>query len=103
MEWLASSFVGKPITIAAVAAVFFIGFLTLRASAFGVARRPRALLIAVAGWLGYAAWEWLVRVRTPDADIRVDLLVIWPALAILSAWAIFRALRSRAASTSGSR
>ena len=41
----------------------------------------------------YATWEWLVQVRTPEANIRVDLLVIWPVLAIRSAWALFRSLR----------
>lgn len=44
-------------------------------------------------WALYAAWEWLVQVRTPEAIIRVDLMVIWPALALLSAWALFRAFR----------
>ena len=93
MEWLASLFVGKPLNIAAVGAAFVVGFLGLRASVFGGSRHPRALLAAAAGWLLYAAWEWLVQARTPQANIRVDLLVIWPLLAILSAWAVFRSLR----------
>ena len=58
-----------------------------------MARHPRPLLTAALAWGLYAAWEWLVQVRTPEANIRVDLLVIWPALALLSAWALFRALR----------
>ena len=41
----------------------------------------------------YAAWEWLVQIKTPEANIRVDLMVIWPVLAFLSAWALFRAFR----------
>ena len=49
--------------------------------------------MAAGAWALYAAWEWLVQVRTPEANIRVDLLVIWPALALLSAWGLFRALR----------
>jgi uncharacterized membrane protein YqgA involved in biofilm formation len=91
--WLASWFVGKPLSIAAVALLFFVGFLALRASVFGAARNSRMLLLAAGGWLIYAAWEWLVQARTPEANIRVDLLVIWPVLAILSAWAVFRSLR----------
>ena len=51
------------------------------------------LLVAAGAWLAYAAWEWLVQARTPEANIRVDLLLIWPVLAILSMWAVFRALR----------
>jgi hypothetical protein len=30
---------------------------------------------------------------TPEANIRVDLLIIWPILAILSAWALYRVAR----------
>ncbi|MEZ5285379.1 MAG: hypothetical protein R2712_11355 [Vicinamibacterales bacterium] len=51
------------------------------------------LLWAACAWLLYAAWEWLIQVRTPEANIRVDLLVIWPVLAILTFWAVMRALR----------
>jgi len=93
MTWLASLFVGKPLNIAAVAVLFFVGFLVMRASGFGASRHPRGLLVAAAGWLLYAAWEWLVLARTPEANIRVDLLVIWPVIAILSAWSVFRSLR----------
>jgi hypothetical protein len=93
MAWLAGLFVGRPLNIAAVGAVLLVGFLVMRASAFGASRHPRMLLVGAAGWLLYAAWEWLVVTRTPEANIRVDLLVIWPALAILTLWALFRALR----------
>lgn len=59
-------------------------------------RRPAAaLLVAALGWLAYAGWEWLVQIQTPEADIRIDLLVIWPLLAILTFWAIFRVSFSR--------
>ena len=76
-----------------MAVVFLAGGLALRLTAFGAGRHPRWLLVAAGAWALYAAWEWLVQVRTPEANIRVDLLVIWPALALLSAWALFRALR----------
>jgi hypothetical protein len=93
MEFLASLFVGKPLNILAVAVVFLAGYLLLRFTALDLARHSRLLLIASAAWGFYAAWERLVQVRTPEANIRVDLLVIWPVLAILSAWALFRAFR----------
>jgi hypothetical protein len=32
-------------------------------------------------------------VRTPEADIRFDLLLIWPALLLLTLWSLWRALR----------
>ena len=93
MELLASLLVGKPQIILAVAILFLTGYLVLRFTALGIARHPRALFIAFTAWLLYAVWEWLVQIKTPEANIRVDLLVIWPALAILSAWALFRSTR----------
>ena len=93
MQFLASLFVGQPHNILAVAAAFLAAYLTLRFAAPRLARHPRPLLIAALAWGLYAAWEWLIQIKTPEADIRVDLLVLWPALAILSAWALFRALR----------
>jgi len=93
MEPLASLFVGKPLNILALAVLFLAGYLALRFTALGISRHPRSLLIATIAWGLYAAWEWLVQIRTPEANIRVDLLVIWPVLAILSAWMLFRAFR----------
>ena len=93
MEFLVSLFVWKPLNILAVAALFLAGHLALRFTTLGAGRHPRSLLVGAAAWALYAVWEWLVLVRTPEANIRVDLLVIWPALAILSAWALFRSLR----------
>lgn len=46
MELLASLFVGKPLNILAVAAVFLAGYLLLRFAAPGIARHPRSLLVA---------------------------------------------------------
>ena len=93
MEFLASLFVEKPQNILAVAFAFLAGYLALRLTALGITRHRRPLLIASTAWGLYAVWEWLVQVKTPEANIRVDLLVIWPVLAIISAWALFRTLR----------
>ena len=93
MQLLASMFVGKPQHILTVAVVFLVGFFVLRFTPIGNARHPRSLLIASTAWGLYAAWEWLVLIKTPEANIRVDLLVIFPVLAILSAWAFYRLFR----------
>ena len=93
MKFLASLFVGKPFNIFSAALIFFIGYLTLRCTVLGGGRHPGPLLAASIAWALYAAWEWLVLIRTPEANIRVDLLIIWPALAIFSAWAIYRSLK----------
>lgn len=93
MQFLASLFVGKPLNILAVAALFFAGCLALRFTALGVGRHLRSLVAAAVACVVYAAWEWLILFLTPEANIRVDLFVIWPVLAILSAWPLFRLIR----------
>lgn len=93
MEFLASLFVGKPQNILAVGGVFFVIYLVLRFTKLGIGFHPRSLLIPSVAWTIYAAWEWLVYIRTPEANIRVDLMVIWPVLAIVSASALFRTFR----------
>ena len=93
MEYLASMFVGKPQHILAFAVVFLAGYFLLRFTPIGNARHPRSLLIASTAWGLYAAWEWLVQTKTPEANIRVDLLVVFPVLVILSAWVLFRLFR----------
>jgi hypothetical protein len=93
MEFLASLFVGKPLNILAVAAFFFAAHVVLRSTTLGGGRHHKQILVAASAWGLYAAWEWVVQIRTPEANIRVDLLVIWPVMAILSAWALFRSLR----------
>lgn len=93
MEFIASLFVGKPLHILVVALVFIVGYLTLRFVFHCVKRRTHLLFIASIIWGAYAAWEWLVQIQTPEANIRVDLLLIWPVLAVVSAWALFRVFR----------
>lgn len=94
METLTSLLVGKPQNILVVAIVFLLGYLIPRFFAPGKRRRFGSLLIASVVWGMYAAWEWLVQAKTPEANIRVDLLVLWPSMAILSAWAPYRVVRS---------
>jgi hypothetical protein len=93
MDFLASLFVAKPFHILAVALLLMAvyGFLRFTASGEGKATTP--ILIAGMAWAIYAAWEWLVQVKTPEADIRVDLMLIWPVLALISLWAVYKFCR----------
>jgi hypothetical protein len=93
MQLLASLFVGKPLHILTVALFLLAAALAVRYSTWGAGRATGLLLIASGAWALYAAWEWLVIWRTPEADIRVDLLLLWPVLAILTAWAVISVLR----------
>ena len=86
MDWLSlffipiKPFVAHPERIIAVATSLLVMFGVL-----GWARGhwPRPLLWATGLWAAFAAWEWLVLTQTPDANIRVDLLLIYPVLLII--------------------
>lgn len=93
MEILSSFFVGKPLNILAVAILFLLVCLVYRFRNLGSQKSNNALLVAVVAWVLYAVWEYLVQFWTPDANIRVDLIVIWVVLVILSVWAIYKSVR----------
>ncbi len=93
METLSSLLLGKPFNILAVAALFGVGYLLMQRTDIGSGRHPRALLVVAGAWALYAAWEWLVQVRTPEANIRADLLVIWPVILVFTIWFAVRAFR----------
>lgn len=78
-RWL----VQQPLHIAGVGLALVLVWLLLRRLP-SRARRSTGLLVAAVGWLAYAGWEWWVWAATPEANIRVDLLVIWPVLASLT-------------------
>ena len=68
-----------PAIVAVVAGALF-------AAAWGFGRVPGSLAAAVA-WLLYAPYEYLVHARvlcSSECNIRVDLLLVWPALLALS-------------------
>lgn len=91
MDFLALLFVANPFNILVVTAAFLGAYFILQW--FDSIRQTRPLLIAAITWGLYAAWELLVQVMTPEANIRVDLLVIWPLLAMLSIWSLYRVFR----------
>ena len=93
MDTLSRFFVQQPLHILAVALVHFVLWAALRFGKIPVVRHPNALLLPALAWMAYAAWEWLVLVKTPEANIRVDLLIIWPLLVILTIWAMLRMFR----------
>lgn len=93
MEFFGSLFVGKPLNSVAVAAIFLAVYCARRFMTVGGHCHSRWPVAAAVAWAVYAAWEWLILIRTPEANIRVDLLLIYPLLAILSAFAIYRSFR----------
>ena len=93
MELLGLFLVGKPLNILVVSAVIMIIYLIIRINRPENIRLHRSFLVLTIAWCLYAAWEWLVLFHTPEANIRVDLLIIWPILAFLSILAFIQVLR----------
>jgi hypothetical protein len=83
-----SLFIAYPFLALAVAA----GFLALHAWA-----RHRLVLSAGLAWLAYGGYEFAMQQRwlcTGECNIRIDLLLLYPILALLSVAALVVALRS---------
>jgi hypothetical protein len=91
MDMFSGWFIRQPLHILGVTAALLIFAASSRWK-----RKARVvhLLIAALAWLLYAAWEWWVLTATPEANIRADVLLIWPLLIGLTFWAIWRALRN---------
>ena len=90
MEKLSLFLVNKPMHVLLVASVYFLLWLVLRVVKSSAVHHPNIILVPAIFTLLYAGWEWLVTVKTPEANIRVDLMLIWPLLAILTIWALVK-------------
>lgn len=83
-----SLLIGQPLPILLVAVLWGLGALAMPRS-----RWP--LIANTLSWLAFACWEFCVQAITPEANIRVDLLLIAPLLTGLGLWALVAVLRSR--------
>lgn len=101
IQWLAGRLVGQPAHILVVAAVLAAASALGRATVLRRAPKANVLFVPAALWLAYAGWEWLVVTQSPEANIRVDLMLIWPVLALVTAWALWRAGRGALAAARG--
>ncbi len=93
MEDLATFLVNQPEHVMLVASVYVLVWIVLRFLKIDVVHHPNAILVPTVFTLVYAGWEWWVTLKTPEADIRVDLLLIWPLQAILTLWALIQTFR----------
>ena len=87
-------FVGQPLVLLAIAALFFIGYFFTRSNPN---LRAKALLTPAVLWLLWAVWEWIILRNSPEADLRIDLLLIFPIVFIVSIVGIFMLFRRRKA------
>ena len=68
MSW----FVQHPLRILALGGIYVACWWVLRRAL--PTRRANALLAPAAWCVGFAAWEWLVTVRTPEANAEVVMV-----------------------------
>ena len=91
IESIASWLIQQPGHILLVAAFNIAAWLFCRASLLRDVPNSNLFWIPALLCTAYAAWEWWLQVESPEADIRVDLLLIWPVVGIAMAWAVARA------------
>ncbi len=82
-------FVGHPDRIAIVATLLLVLCVTLKIRRHSW---PWPLLWATGLWVAFALWEWSVLVQ--EANIRVDLIVLYPVLLGVTLWGLWTGLRS---------
>jgi CDP-diglyceride synthetase len=82
-------FVGHPDRIAVVATLFLVGFVALK-----IVRHVWSwpLLWTAGLWVAFAIWEWSILVQ--EANIRVDLILIYPILLGVTIWGLWAGVRS---------
>lgn len=93
MEFLVSIFVGKYYNILWIAIILFFVYLMLRFVAKDTALNLRPLITLSIIWTIYTVWEFIVQSFSPEANIRIDLLIIWPVVGVLTVWKLFRVFR----------
>ena len=95
MELLKDLFFHQPTTILVVAGFFFVAHVVFKRFS---ASNDAPLLVPAVGWAVYGVWEFAMMkwapAANPPADIRFDLLLIWPILLVLSIWFAIQAFRS---------
>ena len=85
-------FVAQPLLLLVISALFFIGYLFTRSNPN---LRANALLAPAVLWLLWAVWEWIILRFSPEANIRVDLLLIFPIALIVSIVGVIMLFRRR--------
>lgn len=93
LESLSRWLIQEPGHILVVAAVNLALWAVCREGVPRTMPKSNVLWMPALAWLVYAGWEWLVLMKSPEANIRVDLLLIWPAIGLVSLWAFARAAR----------
>ena len=93
LEILSRWLIQQPAHILLIAAIHLASWAAGRATVLRTVPKSNVLWVPAVAWLAYAGWEWLVLVKTPEANIRIDLLLIWPVIGLATLWAFVRAAK----------
>ena len=93
-ELLSRWLVLQPMHILLIAAAILAVWGVCRATVLRTDPKSNVLWVPALGWFAYAGWEWLVLAQSPEANIRVDLLLIWPVIGLVTLWAIVHVAKS---------
>jgi len=93
LEILSRWLIQQPGHILLIAAINLALWAAGRATVLRTVPKSNVLWVPAVAWLAYAGWEWLVLVKSPEANIRVDLLLIWPVIGLATLWALVRAAK----------
>jgi len=88
-RWL----VQQPLHLLLIAAAILGLWAVGRATVLRTLPKANVLWVPALLWLAFAAWEWLLLAKSPEANIRVDLLLIVPVIGFVTLWAFVRAAR----------
>jgi len=98
MEAIFSIFVGQPLVQLAISGAFFLVY-------FFTFHNPnlsaRTLLTPAVLWLAWGVWEGTIKQFSPEANIRIDLLIILPVVFIVSIVAVVMFFRKPKAVSDG--
>ena len=90
MEAFANFFSGQALVQLVIGVIFLITYFLARNNPN---LHAKALLLPTILWLAWAVWEWGIFHFTPEANIRVDLLIILPVALIVSIAAVVMLFR----------
>lgn len=91
---LINQLISDPGLLLLIGLLFTGAYLILRNRSGGTLN-PRALLWPGMAWTFWAIWELAIARFSPEANIRVDLLLIIPLVVIVTLYGLFRFFRSR--------
>jgi hypothetical protein len=94
LEVLSRWLIQQPAHILLIAAINLALWAAGRATVLRIVPISNVLWVPTIAWLAHAGWEWLVLVKSPEANVRVEVVLIWPVLGLVTLWAFVSTARA---------